>query len=25
VNTWIAGVGMTHENHGDVVPGIPWL
>ena len=25
VNTLIAGVGMTHENHGDVVPGIPWL
>jgi putative transposase len=25
VNTLIAGVGITHESHGDVASGIPWL
>src|SRR5262249_12637557 len=25
INTLHAGVGMPLENHGDVVPGIPWL
>ena len=25
VNTRLAGVGMTHENHGGVLPGIPAL
>ena len=23
--TQLYGVGMTHEMHGDVQPGIPWL